>query len=127
MVVDVFIGRCPSSDSLSPCYYYFVDRMLPTTEQNPDETWLAEAEAELTELAEEAEKVERLPDSLLFRSLAPGGVDLITPDPRYTVLIYYFCKGENESLVCNISSSDYEHNDWNRCENTNGGRRFFYF
>lgn len=39
------------------------------------------AEADLTSLAAEAEKTERIPDGLL-PSLPFEGVDLITPDPR---------------------------------------------
>lgn len=52
--------------------------------ENIEEAWLPAAEAELTALAAEAEKVERMPDTLLLRPPPPGGVDLITPDPRYT-------------------------------------------
>ncbi|CAM9316812.1 unnamed protein product [Laminaria digitata] len=58
-------------------------RMAPATVENPEESWLFAAEAELTALAEEAEKVERMPDSLLLCPPPPGGVDLITPDPRF--------------------------------------------
>lgn len=57
--------------------------MLPATVENIEEAWLPAAEAELTALAAEAEKVERMPDTLLLRPPPPGGVDLITPDPRY--------------------------------------------
>lgn len=57
--------------------------MAPATADNPEETWLLAAEAELTALAEEAEKVERMPDALLKCPPPPGGVDLITPDPRW--------------------------------------------
>lgn len=56
--------------------------MVPATTDNPEEAWLMEAEAELTALAAEAEKVGRIPDALLRRPPPPGGVDLITPDPR---------------------------------------------
>lgn len=56
--------------------------MTPTTVKDPDEAWLQEAEAELSALAAEAEKVERIPDSLLRCPPPPSGVDLITPDPR---------------------------------------------
>lgn len=56
--------------------------MAPATVDNPEESWLLAAEAELTALAEEAEKVERMPDALLSCPPPPGGVDLITPDPR---------------------------------------------
>lgn len=48
-----------------------------------EEAWLPVAEAELTALAAEAEKVDRMPDTLLLRPPPPAGVDLITPDPRY--------------------------------------------
>lgn len=58
-------------------------RMLPTTVENIEEAWLPAAEAELTALAAEAEKFDRMPDALLLRPPPPGGVDLITPDPRY--------------------------------------------
>lgn len=56
--------------------------MTPTTVKDPDEAWLQEAEAELSALAAEAEKVERIPDSLLRCPPPPSGVDFITPDPR---------------------------------------------
>lgn len=56
--------------------------MAPATADNPEESWLLAAEAELTALAEEAEKVDRMPDALLSCPPPPGGVDLITPDPR---------------------------------------------
>ena len=59
-----------------------VPRMTPATTNNPEEAWLAEAEAELTAFAAEAEKVERIPNSLLRCPPPPQGVDLITPDPR---------------------------------------------
>ncbi|CAN0008939.1 unnamed protein product [Ectocarpus sp. 6 AP-2014] len=58
-------------------------RMIPDTADNVEEAWLQAAEAELTALAAEAEKVDRMPDSLLLRPPPPDGVDLITPDPRY--------------------------------------------
>ncbi|CAM9375864.1 unnamed protein product [Ectocarpus sp. 12 AP-2014] len=58
-------------------------RMIPETADNAEEAWLQVAEAELTALAAEAEKVSRMPDSLLLRPPPPDGVDLITPDPRY--------------------------------------------
>ncbi|CAM9441986.1 unnamed protein product, partial [Ectocarpus sp. 8 AP-2014] len=58
-------------------------RMIPDTADNAEEAWLQAAEAELTALAAEAEKVDRMPDSLLLRPPPPDGVDLITPDPRY--------------------------------------------
>lgn len=58
-------------------------RMLPATVENIEEAWLPAAEAELTALAAEAEMVDRMPDTLLLRPPPPGGVDLITPDPRY--------------------------------------------
>lgn len=62
-------------------------RMLPETREDDAEgTWLAEADAELTALAAEAEKVDRMPDSLLLPSPPPEGVDLISPDPRYASL-----------------------------------------
>lgn len=57
-------------------------RQLPETVENPEEAWLVAVDAELTELAAEAEKTERMPESLLLRPPPPGGVDLITPDPR---------------------------------------------
>lgn len=57
--------------------------MTSTTAENPDEAWLAAAEEELTALAADAELVERLPDHLLFCPNPPGGVDMITPNPRY--------------------------------------------
>lgn len=57
-------------------------RMNAATVENIEEAWLPAAEAELTALAAEAEKVERMPDTLLLRPPPPGGVDLITPDPR---------------------------------------------
>lgn len=57
--------------------------MIPDTADNAEEAWLQAAEAELTALAAEAEKVDRMPDSLLLRPPPPDGVDLITPDPRY--------------------------------------------
>lgn len=56
--------------------------MNPATVENIEEAWLPAAEAELTALAAEAEKVERMPDTLLLRPPPPDGVDLITPDPR---------------------------------------------
>lgn len=64
---------------------YPFPRMLPATVENIEEAWLPAAEAELTALAAEAEKVERMPDTLLLRPPPPGGVDLITPDPRYSM------------------------------------------
>lgn len=62
-------------------------RMITATAENVEEAWLPAAEAELTALAAEAEKVERMPDTLLSRPPPPGGVDLITPDPRYSTCI----------------------------------------
>lgn len=56
--------------------------MTPATAEDAEESWLVAAEAELTALAVHAEKVDRMPDSLLLRPPPPGGVDLITPDPR---------------------------------------------
>ncbi|CAM9368319.1 unnamed protein product [Ectocarpus fasciculatus] len=62
-------------------------RMIPDTADNAEEAWLQAAEDELTALAAEAEKVDRMPDSLLLRPPPPDGVDLITPDPRYARLL----------------------------------------
>lgn len=61
---------------------FLSSRMNAATVENIEEAWLPAAEAELTALAAEAEKVERMPDTLLLRPPPPGGVDLITPDPR---------------------------------------------
>eukprot|EP00903_Cladosiphon_okamuranus_P011978 g11249.t1 len=58
-------------------------RMNPATMEDIEEAWLPAAEAELTALAAKAEKVERMPETLLLRPPPPCGVDLITPDPRY--------------------------------------------
>lgn len=76
--------------------------MLSDTTDDPEEAWLALAEAELTGLAEEAEKAEQLPTSLLYRSLAPGGVDLITPDPRCGGIdnaVRNRCKGDHTTCA----------------------------
>jgi len=59
-----------------------IHRMTSATTEDAEEAWLPAAEAELTALAAEAERIERMPDSLLLRPPPPGGVDLITPDPR---------------------------------------------
>lgn len=62
-------------------------RMLPETREDDAEgAWLAEADAALTALAAEAEKVDRMPGNLLLPSPPPEGVDLISPDPRYASL-----------------------------------------
>lgn len=64
--------------------------MLPSTTEDQEEAWLVAAEAELTALAMEAENVERMPDTLLLRPPPPGGVDLITPDPRCRKSVYTY-------------------------------------
>lgn len=72
--------------------------MNPATVENAEEAWLPAAEAELTALAAEAEKVDRMPDALLLRPPPPGGVDLITPDPRY------ICPRLFGRACCSVSS-----------------------
>lgn len=57
--------------------------MAPTTKDNEEEAWMQAADEEFTALAALAEKVERMPDTLLLRPPPPAGVDLITPDPRH--------------------------------------------
>lgn len=57
------------------------------------------AEAELTALAAEAEKAERLPDALLLCPPPPSGVDLITPDPRCGPYVCFFSRNGYSSLL----------------------------
>lgn len=85
-IKDDFVDRTTKRKyqvALNVSIIHAFPRMLPATVENIEEAWLPAAEAELTALAAEAEKVDRMPDSLLLRPPPPGGVDLITPDPRY--------------------------------------------
>ncbi|CAM9391177.1 unnamed protein product, partial [Discosporangium mesarthrocarpum] len=74
--------------------------VTPSETASPEEKNLLEADRRLTELAKDAEVSAVAPDTILHPPPPPGGVDLITPDPRHKPFVPDLGRDEADPAWC---------------------------